>query len=37
MNITEISLSVGFSSLKYFGKCFKEKYNQTPSLYRKKM
>lgn len=35
MNITEISTSVGFNSLRYFGKCFKEKYDQTPSVYRK--
>lgn len=36
MNITEISESVGFNSLRYFSKCFKEKYDQTPSVFRKK-
>lgn len=35
MNITEISESVGFGSLRYFCKCFKEKYNQTPTAFRK--
>src|SRR5690606_28844625 len=36
LNITEVSTSVGFNSLRYFTKCFKEKYDQTPSTYRKK-
>lgn len=34
LNITEIADRLGFSSLKYFRKCFKEKYGVTPSEYR---
>ncbi|MDQ4139563.1 MAG: ATP-binding protein [Bacteroidota bacterium] len=32
-NISEIAFSLGFSSLTYFTKCFKEQYGQTPSDY----
>lgn len=35
MNVTEISEKVGFNSLRYFSKCFKEKYEQSPSVFRK--
>lgn len=35
LNISEISDRIGFSSPKYFTKCFKEKYNMAPQLYRK--
>jgi len=34
--VKEACYQVGFSDLKYFGKCFKEKYNLTPAEYRKK-
>ena len=33
--IKEISFEVGFSDLKYFGKCFKAKFNFTPAEYRR--
>src|SRR5690606_21423144 len=36
MNITEVSTCVGFNSLRYFTKCFKDNYGETPSAYRKK-
>jgi signal transduction histidine kinase/ligand-binding sensor domain-containing protein/DNA-binding response OmpR family regulator len=32
-NISDIAFSVGFSSLTYFTKCFKDQYGQTPSEY----
>lgn len=32
-NISEIAFSVGFNSLTYFTKCFKDQYGQTPSDY----
>jgi DNA-binding response OmpR family regulator len=32
-NISEIAFSVGFSSLTYFTKCFRDQYGQTPSDY----
>jgi len=32
-NISEVAFSVGFSSLTYFTKCFKDQYGQTPSDY----
>lgn len=35
LNITEISDKVGFSSSRYFSKCFKEVYNVSPLAYRK--
>lgn len=36
MNVSEIAFEVGFSDLKYFRKCFKEVFKETPSGYRKK-
>lgn len=33
--IKEICFQVGFNDLKYFGKCFKEKFNCTPAEYRR--
>lgn len=36
LNISEISDRLGFSTPKYFSKCFKEKYNVTPQEYRRK-
>lgn len=33
--VTEIIFETGFESRAYFNKCFKEKYNDTPSSYRK--
>lgn len=35
MNISEIAYEVGFSSTTYFTKCFKEKFDKTPSQYSK--
>lgn len=35
LNISEIADRLGFSTPKYFSKCFKEKYNITPQEYRK--
>nr|WP_315202085.1 two-component regulator propeller domain-containing protein [uncultured Flavobacterium sp.] len=32
--IKEICFEVGFNDLKYFGKCFKTKFNSTPAEYR---
>ena len=32
-NISEIMYSVGFNSLSYFSKCFREVYLMTPSEY----
>ncbi|MDQ4140910.1 MAG: helix-turn-helix domain-containing protein, partial [Bacteroidota bacterium] len=32
-NISEIAFSLGFNSLTYFTKCFKDQYGQTPSDY----
>ncbi len=32
-NISDIAFSVGFNSLTYFSKCFKDQYGQTPSDY----
>ena len=34
MSIAEISYSNGFSSPRYFCKCFKDRYQQQPSTYR---
>lgn len=34
-NVKEVSFMVGFTDTKYFSKCFKEKYNLTPSAYIK--
>jgi len=33
--VSEIAYDVGFNDLKYFRKCFKSVFNQTPSQYRK--
>ncbi len=33
--IKEVCFMTGFSDLKYFGKCFKEKYGMTPGNYKK--
>lgn len=35
LNITEISDRIGFSSSRYFSKCFKEMYQVSPLAYRK--
>ena len=37
LNVSEISDRLGFSSVKHFRKCFKEKFQQTPMDYRKGM
>ena len=34
-NVSQIAYSVGFNSLSYFNKCFKEQYNTTPGEYAK--
>ena len=36
LNITEIAEKLGFSSARYFSKCFKDLYNISPLSYRKK-
>ena len=36
LNITEISEITGFNSVGYFGRVFKEKFEMTPSAFRKK-
>lgn len=33
MTISEIAFAVGFKEAGYYGKCFRKKYNQTPSEY----
>ena len=35
LNISEIADSVGFSSIAYYSKCFKNMYNESPQTYRK--
>lgn len=35
LNISDITYKLGFSSPKYFSKCFKEQFGITPSAYRK--
>ncbi|WP_373834924.1 helix-turn-helix domain-containing protein, partial [Bacteroides heparinolyticus] len=35
LNVTEISDKIGFSSPRYFSKCFKEVYQVSPLAYRK--
>lgn len=37
LNISEISYKLGFSSLRYFSKCFKTLYGVTPQNFRKNM
>ena len=32
-NVTQIAYSVGFSSLSYFNKCFKEQFGVTPGQF----
>ena len=32
-NISEVAYATGFSTPKYFTRCFKEEFNQTPSEY----
>lgn len=34
-NVTQIAYSVGFSSLSYFNKCFKEQFGVTPGKFGK--
>lgn len=34
-NITDIAYALGFSSPRYFSRCFKERFNQSPRAYRK--
>ncbi|MBS1322192.1 MAG: AraC family transcriptional regulator, partial [Parabacteroides sp.] len=34
-NISDISFQLGFSSLNYFGKSFKEYFGMSPTAYRK--
>ena len=35
-NVTQIAYSVGFSSLSYFNKCFKEQFGVTPGQFSDK-
>ena len=35
-NISEIAYAIGFTSPKYFSKCFKEEFGVTPSEYLQK-
>ncbi|MEQ8472144.1 MAG: two-component regulator propeller domain-containing protein [Marinoscillum sp.] len=37
MNISEVAYAVGFSDPKYFSKCFKEQFGQSPSDYHSKV
>ncbi|WP_282080406.1 hybrid sensor histidine kinase/response regulator transcription factor [Aquimarina algiphila] len=37
MNIANIAYDVGFNDLKYFRKCFKSVFKETPSQYRKRI
>ncbi|NDW10237.1 hybrid sensor histidine kinase/response regulator transcription factor [Dysgonomonas sp. 520] len=36
-SVKEVSYMVGFSDSKYFSKCFKKKYNMTPSEYKRNL
>lgn len=36
MNISEIAYDLGFSTPKYFKKCFKDRFAYTPTEYRQK-
>ncbi|MGA9637737.1 hybrid sensor histidine kinase/response regulator transcription factor [Flavobacterium sp.] len=36
MNISDVAYEVGFNDLKYFRKCFKTVFDETPSTYRSK-
>ena len=36
LNVSEISASLGFSSPRYFSKCFKQQYGITPTEYKEK-
>jgi transcriptional regulator GlxA family with amidase domain len=36
MNISEISIAVGFNDAKYFSQCFKKEFNILPSEYQVK-
>ena len=36
ISISEVAYSVGFNDLSYFGKCFKRKYEMSPSEYIQK-
>ncbi len=33
-NVSEVALEVGFTNMAYFSQCFKEEFNQSPSLYQ---
>ncbi|MDW5289197.1 two-component regulator propeller domain-containing protein [Formosa sp. PL04] len=37
LNIADIVYDIGFNDLKYFRRCFKRVFNDSPSAYRKKM
>ncbi|MEQ9306264.1 MAG: AraC family transcriptional regulator [Marinoscillum sp.] len=37
MNVSEVAYAVGFSDPKYFSKCFKEQFGQSPSDYHAKV
>ena len=34
IRVSDVAYMVGFTNAKYFGKCFKEKYNITPSEFK---
>ena len=34
MTVSEVAYAVGFNDPKYFAKCFKEEYGQTPSQFQ---
>lgn len=35
LNITQVAFKVGFSDVNYFGKCFKQQFKESPSVYAK--